>query len=41
MIYIYIYIYINDLNEVILHCLIHHFANDTNIFHKKITNSLQ
>ena len=23
--------YINDLNEIISHCLIHHFAGDTNI----------
>ena len=30
-IYIYMYIYINDLNEAILHSLIHHFADDASM----------
>ena len=30
-IYIYIYIYINDLNEAILHSLVHHFIDDASM----------
>ena len=26
-------IYINDLNKAIQHCKLHHFADDTNLFH--------
>ena len=27
-------IYINDLQKAIQHCKVHHFANDTNLFHR-------
>ena len=26
-------IYINDLHKAIQHCKLHHFADDTNLFH--------
>ena len=33
------FIYINDLNDVVTHSKVHHFANDTNILY--ISNSLK
>ena len=28
-------IYINDIHKKMQHCKVHHFADDTNLFHKK------
>ena len=35
----YIYIYINDMNRVIQHSEMHHFADDTNLLYS--TNSMK
>ena len=30
---LFLLIYVNDLHRTSQHCKVHHFANDTNLFH--------